>query len=380
MKMYYQRIDGQQTFVDGTATLVNANVRSRILPYEGILNEDIVRNIITSYIRINALTPDEDAVYAIIFRGDYTFIAPDDSTWLGTWCGYHCSYQHPSGAMLKFFVAGDPSTAPGGGVGCNFKGDVPPNGSLGGDGLASIYAHELIEVVTDWNGDAWYFPDGFENADYCAWEFSNILPASSSLAANSANILVGEKYFLVQNTFVPPNLGCAMSAGEFSSSPTRKPTIRQSNNPTNNFNILPQRTDIPMTQFKTLISKVPNYKPSIPPSKAPSKKPFQASTLRPTKQSPTQSPTVSPKYPSTKSPTPSSQPTAKPFPVPTQFPSIKPIKSIPPTQTPTSRKPTCVPTLKAKSSIIPSQRTPTVKITSALSRSPSSKSKILLYK
>lgn len=37
--------------------------------------------------------------------------------------------------------------------------------NLQADGLVSILAHELIETVTDPDGDAWYDAKGQENAD-----------------------------------------------------------------------------------------------------------------------------------------------------------------------------------------------------------------------
>jgi len=386
MKLYYQIVDNVKTSVVGTANLVNANVRHRILPYNGTLNEDAVHTLISYYIELNNLSPDEDAIYAVIFRGDYTYVAPDSSTWLGAWCGYHYYYEHDSGALLKFFVAGDPSTAPGGGIGCHFAGDVPPNNSPGGDAIATIFAHELIEIVTDWKSDAWFFSNGYENADECAWQFDNILPATGTLAANSANILVGKKYFLIQNTFVPPNLGCAMSAGAFTSSPSRKPSLRPTSIPTvattkpsskpitpASINSASKPSFLP-TSFPSIFSTIlPTKKASFNPTttmKPTTRNPTCCPTYNPTTNNPTRSPSCSPSCcPScsisrspTYYPTPTNKPTTKPsYLMPSSIPSNIPKKTVNPTQNPTTvgkstNTPTLIPSVKAKITFLPSPK------------------------
>ena len=66
------------------------------------------------------------------------------------------------------------------------------NGNFGADSIASVYAHELVETVTDW-ASAWFFDStGLENADQCAWQFG------INLATQNWNYRVKDKNFLIQ--------------------------------------------------------------------------------------------------------------------------------------------------------------------------------------
>ena len=71
--------------------------------------------------------------------------------------------------------------------------------------MATMYAHELAEVVTDYMG-AWYFDDSvdlMENGDACVWEFG-------TLNNGNSNVVIGEKNFLIQKMWVP-EYGCKLS-------------------------------------------------------------------------------------------------------------------------------------------------------------------------
>eukprot|EP00597_Dinobryon_sp_UTEXLB2267_P002750 CAMPEP_0170073096 /NCGR_PEP_ID=MMETSP0019_2-20121128/10574_1 /TAXON_ID=98059 /ORGANISM="Dinobryon sp., Strain UTEXLB2267" /LENGTH=247 /DNA_ID=CAMNT_0010282405 /DNA_START=809 /DNA_END=1552 /DNA_ORIENTATION=+ len=154
---------------------------------------DLVTDII-NLINSKTLPLDVNGIYAVIFRGDLTF-----GDWLQSygWCGYHTSFGLTNGDNIRFFVVGDPSKGPAD-LQANCAGIAPPtaNGNLGADSIASIYAHELVETVTDWSG-AWYFDsNNFENADQCAWQFG------VNLAARNWNYKVGDKNFLIQTNWV----------------------------------------------------------------------------------------------------------------------------------------------------------------------------------
>ena len=83
----------------------------------------------------------------------------------------------------------------------NCSGNAPyPNGNLAADSVASIYAHEVAEVITDPAlGQGWNFnpgpgryPTPWENGDECAW----IYPISG-------NSKVGSKQFSLQEVWQP---------------------------------------------------------------------------------------------------------------------------------------------------------------------------------
>jgi hypothetical protein len=119
IQSYYMQdsVTRNKMYVAGTAALLaSANVRPNAA---GDISEADIKAAIADFIDERQLSPDPDAVYAVIFNGALAFTAPDDTTWLGDWCGYHATYSL-AGQNLKFFVVGDPSTAPGGGGGCSF--------------------------------------------------------------------------------------------------------------------------------------------------------------------------------------------------------------------------------------------------------------------
>lgn len=75
--------------------------------------------------------------------------------------------------------------------------------------MATVFAHELVETVTDSFG-AWYFDDPSQGddwsareecADACVWQFGT---------DGNSNVRFGEKSFLVQEVWVP-KYGCRLS-------------------------------------------------------------------------------------------------------------------------------------------------------------------------
>jgi len=97
----------------------------------------------------------------------------------------------------RFFVVGDPSKGPADlQANCESIRSPTANGNLGADSIASVYAHELVETVTDWSS-AWFFDsNGLEKADQCAWQFGG------NEANQNWNYIVGAKKFLIQYNWV----------------------------------------------------------------------------------------------------------------------------------------------------------------------------------
>ncbi len=96
-------------------------------------------------------------------------------------CGYH-SYTILNGVSIKFGFVGNSETQCPGACTAQVKG---PNGDRGVDGMASVLAHELAEVVTDPELNAWYDANGQENADKCEWTFGTLYAVSNGAAANT---------------------------------------------------------------------------------------------------------------------------------------------------------------------------------------------------
>eukprot|EP00597_Dinobryon_sp_UTEXLB2267_P015099 CAMPEP_0170119432 /NCGR_PEP_ID=MMETSP0020_2-20130122/14390_1 /TAXON_ID=98059 /ORGANISM="Dinobryon sp., Strain UTEXLB2267" /LENGTH=871 /DNA_ID=CAMNT_0010348797 /DNA_START=71 /DNA_END=2686 /DNA_ORIENTATION=- len=220
---WYKILTSYYQIVGGIKTMVSANVLYKSSHFTAVtaklqtITQTTITNTISSLIASGDLPVDENGVYAVIFRGDLSYTAFGTS-WLTGWCGYHTTFTHSSGKSLKFFVTGDPSTAAVG-TSCEGYRSTTANGNIGADSIASIYAHELVETVSDFNGNAWYFADGNENADACAWKWGTLLPGLPN-----ANIVVGNKNFLVQQNW-QPGVGCVLGSQAPVIAPTPAPTV-----------------------------------------------------------------------------------------------------------------------------------------------------------
>jgi len=182
--------------------------------------------------KTNPLPIDSDGgIYCIMFRGDFTYAGWNDPTYAYGYCGYHTVLSFPGGSV-KVAVVGDPSTSTPQNNGCIGYGFSPlANNDLGADSMVTTYAHELIEIITDYDGNTWYRDtDGQENADICNFDFQT--------SANS-NIQVGGKRFLVQAQF-QPGVGCVLQrkqANSAGSKPSQRPVAQPTISPAFSFEL-----------------------------------------------------------------------------------------------------------------------------------------------
>ncbi len=148
-----------------------------------------------------------DSTFPIDVNGSYLVITDIGIPVAGTctdFCGWHDDTPI-QGLPIKYgFIANvascpDSCTA----FSNNTSNFLPPNGSIAGDGMNNIIAHELDETATDPNLDAWV--DGFyENGDHCSWQFPKtyLLPNGGT-----ANINVRGQDYLVQGNWVLKDAG-----------------------------------------------------------------------------------------------------------------------------------------------------------------------------
>lgn len=224
----YFQIDarGEVKFASGTATRKES---ISIFPtITGDISLEIttqdIQTIIVDLIKSNRLPKDPDGIYTLIFDGKYR-----TPGWLTTGCSTHSAFILPSdgndeeedqdeeeGTIIKYIVLNDPSTAldPSAHL-CSLSHTVSddwisPNRNVGADSIVSFYAHELMEVVTDYLG-SWHFPAdengiALEIGDACAWDFG-------ILHTNNSNIRLGDRSFLVQQIW-QPGVGCVLGRKE----------------------------------------------------------------------------------------------------------------------------------------------------------------------
>jgi hypothetical protein len=98
-----------------------------------------------------------------------------------SWCGYH-TWGYSGSTVIKHALVPDATK-------CGYSCGVASSGaSLSGnhaaDAFMSVFAHELVESVSDPQGNGYIDTRGQENADKCAWTFGNQFFTSSGAVAN----------------------------------------------------------------------------------------------------------------------------------------------------------------------------------------------------
>jgi len=163
------------------------------------LADSSIRTVVETAIANKSLPYDASGIYFVLTAEDV-----DETSGLCTrFCGWHLNVQGTSGHFNEAFI-GNPARC---GGACGSLGPSP-NNDPGVDGAASIFAHELMESITDPFGTAWYDHNGEECADKCAYTYgaTTVLPNGAT-----ANIQLGGLNYLIQQNWV--NLGpgrCAM--------------------------------------------------------------------------------------------------------------------------------------------------------------------------
>jgi hypothetical protein len=81
-----------------------------------------------------------------------------------------------------------------------------PNGDPSADSMASVFAHEVSESLTDPYGDAWYDANGWENADKCAWNFGPVKTGANKAGTYKYNLTSGDSRYLIQRNWLANNI------------------------------------------------------------------------------------------------------------------------------------------------------------------------------
>jgi hypothetical protein len=113
-------------------------------------------------------TPSPTALYLVFTDG-----FPEQSNF----CAWHDGGKCPSGQKIHVAYLPNLANAPQ----CD-GGDLFHCNTLSEPtrALANVTAHEMIEMVTDPDGDGWLDRDGEEVADKCAWRFSSCVSLGST--------------------------------------------------------------------------------------------------------------------------------------------------------------------------------------------------------
>lgn len=164
------------------------------------LVEGDVLGIVTDALTANNFPTDENGMYLVLTSKDVI-----EGTFIVGFCTAYCGWHNRStitNTDIKYTFVGDPERCP---DACSMKStysyygmDHSPNNDWSADGMASIIAHEMSEIASDPDLNAWTDPDGLENGDKCAWTFG---PVYRTDAGSAANVTIGQRDFLLQQIF-----------------------------------------------------------------------------------------------------------------------------------------------------------------------------------
>ncbi|HSR09595.1 MAG TPA: hypothetical protein VLM42_20860, partial [Bryobacteraceae bacterium] len=158
------------------------------------LSSSDIGGIVSDTISGGQLPLVANGIYVVLTAGDVSV-----SGFGSSFCGYH-SVKTISSTNVHYAFIGNPAPSHMNGCAPGQNQTNSPNNNPGADAMASTIAHELDEIVTDPNLDAWYDSGGNEVADKCAWNFGSTYTVSSN--GSTANINLGGNNYLIQQNWV----------------------------------------------------------------------------------------------------------------------------------------------------------------------------------
>ena len=145
--------------------------------YSTSLSDLGVSYVVTAALKNGALPSDPNGIYLVFTSKDVA----ETSGFLTKYCGWHTATTYSTN-VIKYGFVGDPSANL---AACSAQ-SVSPNGDAPGDAMVSVIAHEIAEVVSDPQLNAWYTASGGqENGDLCAWKFGALTYLPSGAAYNT---------------------------------------------------------------------------------------------------------------------------------------------------------------------------------------------------
>jgi hypothetical protein len=163
-----------------------------------------IQAIVKSAVQWGWLPDDPSGIYVVLTSEDVT-----EEGFCSRHCGWHTAMSWSSNGAgddkrLYAFVGNAANCA----NGCGIRN--PSANDPVGDAMVNVLGHELSEIYSDPHLDAWYAPNGQENADHCAWQFGHEYAMPNGAPVNVA---IGDTWYLVQMNWAPANPGyCTQGA------------------------------------------------------------------------------------------------------------------------------------------------------------------------
>ena len=141
---------------------------------------------------LHTLPLDPDGVYVVLGGAEVTAT----SGFCSSYCGWHTS----SGG-LRFAFVGDATQCP---FACAWQSTASPHWpSWQADAMVNILAHELTEAATDPDFTGYFFNNGNENADQCAWKFAPTVAGAGTAGVSNLQTTgsdgVADRWLVQQN-------------------------------------------------------------------------------------------------------------------------------------------------------------------------------------
>jgi len=176
------------------------------------LTDSTLQKVVQKWISNGTFPADSNAIYHVLASQEIK----ETSGWCSAYCGFH-NYMTFNGTVIKYSFVGNPAgcTAQGGVADC--QGDSnnithSPNNDPGVDAMISVIAHESEEATSDPQLNAWYFSNGQEDGDKCAYMYGTTFPVGNG---SDANVTLGGKNFLIQENWIGPGGGTQKCALHF---------------------------------------------------------------------------------------------------------------------------------------------------------------------
>jgi Phosphate-induced protein 1 conserved region len=165
--------------------------------HSATISDADVEAIVGGQVLAGNLPLDPDGIYFVMASPDIW----ESSGFVATYCAFH-STGIVVGSAFRYAFIGGPARSP---QRCGQQGGPGPNGSPAGDAMASLFAAELFNIVTDPTFNGWYDKLGLEGADKCAWTFGT----THAVNGGRANVRFGQYDYLLQQLWVPSKNGGA---------------------------------------------------------------------------------------------------------------------------------------------------------------------------
>jgi hypothetical protein len=178
--------DAANVFVQNKVTLAGQTTDN--YSHGTSLSDAAIAAIVKGAVMNHSLPKDQNALYFVLTSKDVN----ETSGFCSAYCGWH-THATVSGGDYKYSFVGDAARCI---SSCAIQ-STSPNNNPGADGMLSVIAHELEETVTDPDLNAWFFSNGQENADACAWTFGTEYTAPNGTRANMN--LNGHDYMIQRN-------------------------------------------------------------------------------------------------------------------------------------------------------------------------------------